>query len=180
MRKNNERLLYNIFNDHGKDLFSYAYSRTRSVAAAEDIVQSAYLRIAEYKKDLAVKNMRSFAFTVVLNLLRDMSRRNATRLAKSSDSLDTHNNLEIDTIPQLTYAVEPSDALEAIEHIRALNNHLIKHLPRATLRAFYLHRVHGHSHKHIAKNMNVTISMVEKHVMQASKEVKRFRAKHDI
>jgi RNA polymerase sigma-70 factor (ECF subfamily) len=63
------------YTEHRDALYAYAVSLTRNHAAAEDIVQTAVLRLL--KRPLLPRNLRAYLFRSVRNLVTDRWRRNA-------------------------------------------------------------------------------------------------------
>ena len=100
----------------------------------------------------------AFVFTLARNLVRDRARRLHTRAAAQSITLD-----DIDlSCEQPT----PDQWLELAQRLAQVKKALASLKPR-TREAFVLHRVHGDSYAAIAIQMDISVSMVEKHIMSA-------------
>lgn len=146
---------------YGTHLRTYFYNRLRSHNDVDDLLQELYCRLLTYRDPLRVKSLKSFVFTIALNLLRDKSRRTVTRMATKMTSLD-----EAEDIPAPT--TDPIRIIEGIEQLIQAGE-VIGTLQPACRKAFYLHRLYGLSHKEIALGMGVTVSMVEKYIMATIK-----------
>lgn len=146
---------------YGSQLRTYFYNRLRSHNDVDDLLQELYCRLLTYDDPLRIKSLKSFVFTIALNLLRDKSRRTVTKMATKMTSLD-----EAEEIPAPT--TDPTRIIEGIDElVQAVE--IIEELQPSYKKAFYLHRVYGLSHKEIAFSMGVTVSMVEKYIMAAIK-----------
>jgi RNA polymerase sigma-70 factor (ECF subfamily) len=65
-----------IYDEHQRDLYSFALAVTRDSGAAEDIVQEAFVRlIREHREGRSPDNPRAWLFTVSANLARTRARR---------------------------------------------------------------------------------------------------------
>ena len=116
-----------------------------------------YLRTARHPDLDQVQCLKAFAFQTALNLVRDRSRRSYTRSQRMSISIE---RVELtggdDPLDQATH----DEGLELV--VRALSQ-----LPDSTRRALLLHRIEGLRYSDIAKNLGVSVSMVEKHISAA-------------
>lgn len=153
-----------IVTEYGPHLRFYLSRSLRSPEDVEDMLQELYFRVADYADLANVESIKAFVFTIAANLLRDRSRRSYTRAAKCSVSTDT---LEI--------PVETSDPERIIEDRDNLDQayRVINRLQPNCRKAFLLHRIDGLSYKEIALKMGVTVSMVEKHIIEALKQLRQ-------
>ncbi|MBN4055119.1 RNA polymerase sigma factor [bacterium AH-315-K03] len=164
----NSELVSLAAKQYGSHLRTYFYNRLRSHNDVDDLLQELYCRLLTYRHPLRVKSLKSFVFTIALNLLRDKSRRTVTRMASKMTSIE-----EAEEIP--APATDPTRIIEGIEEL-TYTGKMIDKLQPACKKAFCLHRIHGLSHKEIALGMGVTVSMVEKHVMSAAKHLRKAAA----
>jgi RNA polymerase sigma-70 factor (ECF subfamily) len=105
-----------------------------------------------------VLNPNAFIFALARNLLRDRARRLHTKAEARSISFDA--------IDLRCEAPTPDRSLELVQLLQHVEQALAALNPRAR-EAFMLHRVHGDSHTEIAAQMDISVSMVEKHIMSA-------------
>jgi RNA polymerase sigma factor (sigma-70 family) len=164
----NSELVTLAAQQYGSLLRTYFYNRLRSYNDVEDLLQELYCRLLTYRHPLHVKSIKSFVFTIALNLLRDRSRRTVTRMATKMTPLE-----EAEELPSPT-----TDPLRIVEGVEALLQvgQTIDELQPACKKAFYLHRVYGKSHKEISVSMGVTVSMVEKYIMAAIRYLRKVKA----
>ncbi len=158
----NKELVAAIIKDHSHSLRTYFYNRLRSQNDIEDFLQELYCRALTYKNPSKIRSIKKFAFTIALNLVRDNSRRCATRLRQNSVPIE----------PDM-FSDESIEPERIIEHRHELKkaSHTINDLHPNCKKAFLLNRIDGLSYKEVALKMGVTVSMVEKHLMLASKKI---------
>lgn len=104
---------------------------------SSDILQDAYLRLAQHRTSTAVDNPRAFVFRVVANLVIDHLRLSANRMPHDVDEETLHAIPENLPDPETRYQYR--QRLEAI-------NEAMEELPENCRLAFYLNRVEGYSH----------------------------------
>lgn len=152
------------------DLVRFFTLRLNSVAAAEDLVQDIYLRIAAADPRTAVENPVGYLYRLGSNLMLDRlrgERRTAARDAAWRESQRTMlGGEEMADEPAADAALASRQRLAAI--VAALNE-----LPEQTRRVFRLHKFEGLSHPEVAARLGISRSAVEKHMMAALKHLAR-------
>jgi RNA polymerase sigma factor (sigma-70 family) len=124
----------------------------------EDLTQEVYVRLGRLPAAHTPRNARAFVFATAANLLRDRFRRRAVRGEELSVEWDA---------PALSDAVlEPERVVAARQELDAALA-VIERLKPAARHAFLHHRVFGSSHAQLAREMGVSVSMIEKHVIAA-------------
>lgn len=118
---------------------------------AEDVVQEAWLRLAEAAPDEAVRDPAAYCAQTVRRL-----------------AIDRHRRLRLEA--DVFAAEEEGAAIEAPlgspEHIAIGREHLkrieslLTALPRRTRQAFELHRLGGHTQQEVADRLGVSITLV--------------------
>ncbi|MBN4055324.1 RNA polymerase sigma factor [bacterium AH-315-K03] len=149
----------------GTKLHNYFYSALQSNVDADDLLQELYQRLLSYHHPIHLKSLGAFVHTIALNLLRDRARRINSQHLNCTISID-----DVDDIP--IEAQDPGRIAGGLEELALINQTLVK-LQLECKKAFCLHRLQGLSHKQIALNMGVTVSMVEKHIMQATHKLRK-------
>jgi RNA polymerase sigma-70 factor (ECF subfamily) len=152
------------------DLVRFFTLRLNSAAAAEDLVQDIYLRIAAADPRTAVENPVGYLYRLGSNLMLDRlrgERRSAARDALWRESQRTLlGGKEMAEEPAADEALASRQRLAAI--VAALNE-----LPEQTRRVFRLHKFEGLSHPEVAARLGISRSAVEKHMMAALKHLAR-------
>lgn len=124
----------------------------------DDLTQEVFMRLAVPGVPADLRRPDAFVFTLARNLLRDRARRLHTRALATAVAVD---DLELPC-----GRPTPEQSLEHDERLqRALA--VLDALKPATRRVFVMHRVHGHSYAELARELGVSVSMIEKHVMTA-------------
>jgi RNA polymerase sigma-70 factor (ECF subfamily) len=148
----------------GRSLQRFFTRRGLTRGDAEDLAQEVFLRLVQHRDDAALEDPKAFLFTIALNLVRDRARRGYTRAIPLSVSAD-----ELDLVCE---DASPVDQLERDERLSKAFDTLAGLKP-ATRRAFLLHRIHGMSYNDVARELVVSNSMVEKHIMKAIAALRR-------
>lgn len=156
-------VLDRIVRDHEHAIRRFLRARLANHPDYEDVVQEIYLKLAE-QQDLSEKlsmgeaQSRYYLITMASNLVRDRYRRKAVR-REVPLSLADQQGFE-------NLAPSPEDLLISRQNVAAIKKAVLK-LPAKCRRAFLLSRVRNLSYREIAEDMNISISMVEKHIMRA-------------
>lgn len=133
-------------------------SRGRSADDIDDLMQEAFLRLQVYCRDRTVEHTEAFLVRTVLNLSAEQIRCSSTRRTVSAD----REVLEIaDPSPG------PDEVLAAQRRLQRLRAGLQRLRPRSR-EVFILNRSHGYSYVQIAAQLDISVSMVEKHIARAS------------
>lgn len=150
-------LLQELFQDHAQSLFTFLARKYRNVELAEDVTQTAFARLSNEGALKNVKNLRGYLYRVAENLVVDHIRHERVKEkyrehSKYQKEIEDSSSLE--------------DALEAQRQLTKLEASLQK-LPKNSRQAFLYSRIHGMSYNDIAVKMNVSVSSVEKYMLQA-------------
>ena len=131
---------------------------TRDTAGAEDAVQSAMVRMLEYRGSHLLDNPEGFVARAAVNLAIDERRR---RVRRPHERLDAVEAALVDAHPL------QDEVLKARERLSRLKLGLARLSPR-TREVFLLHRLEGLKYREIAERLGITVSAVEKHVAKAT------------
>jgi RNA polymerase sigma-70 factor, ECF subfamily len=150
-----------IFNQYFDSLVDFATLYTENHAAAEDVVQSVFLRIWENQTDiLSHDNPQYYLYRAVknrcLNYLRDIKK-------MATEELD------IDRLSTSKALIE-----EQIE-VKELSLHIdriINELPPACRRVFLMSRKEQLSHKEIAELLDISVKTIENQITHALKHLR--------
>ena len=127
--------------------------------SAEDLLHSAFVRLAEYSERDSVDNPAGFLVRTAANMAVDEQRR--TRVRRES-SIDVAGMLQISDGQPLH-----PEVLAARERLQKVLAALDSLGPR-TREIFLLHRLDGLKYREIAAQLGITVSAVEKHIAKAS------------
>jgi RNA polymerase sigma factor (sigma-70 family) len=133
-------------------------SRGRSPHDIDDLVQEAFLRLQVYCRDHVVRHEEAFLVRTALNLSMEQGRR--TRRANVSTA-------ESDLAEIMDPAPHADDVVAGEQRLLRLELGLQRLTPRSR-EVFLLHRSEGLSYLQIASQLDISVSMVEKHVARAA------------
>jgi RNA polymerase sigma factor (sigma-70 family) len=153
---------------HRDELSRFIVRKLGSEQLSSDILQDAYLRLAQHQTLAAIDNPRAFVFRVVANLVIDHQRLSANRLPHDVDE-ET-----LQAIPE--ELPDPETSYQHRQRLEAINK-AMEELPENCRLAFYLNRVEGYSHAEVAERLQLSESMVAKHLARAMKHC-RDRLRH--
>jgi RNA polymerase sigma-70 factor (ECF subfamily) len=150
------------------DLVRFFTLRLKSAAAAEDLVQDIYLRIAAIDAGAEVRNAAGYLYRLGSNLMLDRIRGERRAAARDHDWRAGHRTL----IGSEEVAEEPraDDAVAARQRLAAIVE-ILRSLPEQTQRVFRMHKFDGLSHAEVAQALGISRSAVEKHCMAALKRL---------
>jgi RNA polymerase sigma factor (sigma-70 family) len=155
-----------------RDLIAYLQRRDR-VGEAEDVVQEAFMRFHRAGHDLTAPDARPLLFVIARNIQLDGwkvgGRERARRSADNIHDLDVGPRaIASETPPADQRLIGREDLAAAAAVIRAL--------PPKTRDAFLLHRFKAQTYRQIASRLGVSVSMVEKHIAEALRQLKSSRS----
>lgn len=150
------------------ELVRFFTLRLGSAAAAEDLVQEIYLRLAGIEDPQAVQNPAAYLYRLGSNLMLDKLRGERRGSARDRAWIDSHRSTlggqDLDEAPDAEAAVAARQRLAAV--IAA-----VQELGPQTQRVFRLHKLEGLSHSETAYRLGISRSAVEKHMIAALKHL---------
>ena len=143
--------LEEIFRAHQACVLKAAYRVTGSMADAEDVSQSVFLRLAHGTVDASsISNLQGYlqksAVNAALNLIRLRGHREVVPV-ESADEIESHSS------------ISPERALSSLEIKNWLRRELAKLNPRAA-EMFVLRHLEGLENREIARSMNTSQAVV--------------------
>jgi RNA polymerase sigma-70 factor (ECF subfamily) len=154
--------------EHRATLVRMFAARVGSPAAAEDLVQEIYVRIASLETPPPVSNLVGYLYRIGWNLMLD-TRRGARR-AQARDTAWTES-LAVRVGSELVNEDAPPEAAIDARRRLALLVALVDELPPQIQRTFRLHKFEGLTHAETAARLGISRSAVEKHVSAALKHL---------
>ncbi len=158
-----QQFLRRMFERYGDELRSYlcrAFGLHPS--DAEDIIQTAFVKLTALPDSEVIDHPRAFLFTTVRNLAVDSSRQNKVR----TRHLEQVNR---DTGTEMSDICSPEQIAIHQERLQILKR-IMEKLPPKRRRIFVLNRIHGLSYREIAKEMNLSELTVKRQVFRALKK----------
>ena len=139
----------------------------------EDIVQETYVRVCQVKHPEDIRQPRSYLFRTARNLALDYLKRSETKYTESMDEQDIDTLIEGRSDDDSTF-----DQVASNEEF-ALFCEAVRHLPVKCRRVFVLKKVYGYTQIEIARELDISIGTVEKHISQGIKRCTYFMQHHD-
>jgi len=152
-----------------RPLRSFFRKRAYNEQEADDLVQEVFVRLAAREPAAPMEHAEAYIFQMAANLLRDRARRHATRTAADRDlKAGDGNSVE---------EISPERVLLGKQRL-ALLERVLGELPERTRVVFLLHRFEELKYAEIARRLEISVSSVEKHMMEAMRRI-RTRFEHD-
>jgi RNA polymerase sigma-70 factor (family 1) len=146
-----------IFSAYYKDLVFFAYSITRELLDAEDIVQDTFVKLWEDHEKLNVTvSLKSILLKTIQNKCIDWHRHRRI--------INNHSSYIINNAPLYEYNID--NYLLRSEMEEMIDKALAK-LPEKIREAYELHRFEGLKYQEIAAKLNVSIRTVEVRISKA-------------
>lgn len=164
MASNKDQFLATLVSAHGSALERYLARKLDSPEDAAEVAQEAFLRLHRMEAPENLDNARAFLFQVATNLAVDQLRRRKLHL----QFVRRERSHAVDSEPTDINAsgVSPEHILAARQKL-AIIFAAVDELPLNVRQAFLLHRRSGMSYSAIAQEMQVSVSSVEKYILQA-------------
>lgn len=151
MRQDDQHAFATLYERHWKTLFSIVYRILPDEETARDIVQDIFVSLWEHRHDTAIEHPLAYLVQAarfgVFKALRSLSRRHAfyARLTLISTDIILENPM----------------MFKDMHHIV---DKVIQQLPEKQKQAFLYSRQKDMTYHEIAKEMNISVKMVEKHI----------------
>lgn len=126
---------------------------------AEEFLQSAFVRLMEYRDRHTVENESAFLVRTAVNIAVDESRRRRVR-AEADPPAELLSQIADDQPLQ-------DEVLLARERLKRVRAALAALSPR-TREIYLMHRLDGLKFREIAAELGISVSAVEKHIAKAS------------
>ena len=146
------------------DILHFLRKRMDNASDAADLTQDVFTQWLGYRDRAKVEQPRAFLFQMARNLLSDHWRRQKVR----HSALGEEQAEVLHSEP----ANDPLDHAQRQQRLEHLRQVLAQLSPRRR-EALMLHRFEGLTQAQIAQRMNISVSMVEKHIAAALLQCKQ-------
>jgi RNA polymerase sigma factor (sigma-70 family) len=161
-----EKFLAGLMTEHGVALEKYLARKLDNPEDAAEVAQEAFLRLHRLDQPENLDNARAFLFQVATNLAVDQLRRR--QLYFKYLKQEKGQVADGDAVDLNALGASPEQIISAQEKLESIYR-AIDELPFKVRQAFLLHRRSGMSYNDIAEQMEVSVSSVEKYILQALK-----------
>ena len=146
---------YNIaFKRHSKEVFNFLVYNYGDKQLAEDIIQEAFLTLWKNCKNVPLKNVRAYLYTISKNKIIDTFR-------SANHALNYKKNG-----PSIIEKQTPEYIFEEKEFHQKLNQ-VLDSMPENYRVPFLLNRIDKKKYREIAEIMDVSVKSVEKRIFNA-------------
>lgn len=162
LKKGDQKAFQAIYDYYWEDLLGFAYQKTKSLPAAEDMVQDLFVALWNKRDTLFIsQSLRSYLFSALKNQLIDHIRARITQ-QKYASSLDKAT----------TFLSQTTAEQVAISEINALVHHSTHAMPERMRLVYELSRVKGHSTEKIAQQLNLSEQTVRNQISHALRRLR--------
>ena len=158
IQKNDRVAFYNIYERYSKRLYGFVLRYIKQKEDAEEIVQEVFVKIWESRNTIdAYSSFESFLFTIAYNTTISLLRKrtNEKKYLEHIKSLQQFTNS-----PNLIDEIQFNELNDRVQSL------LYELTPRQK-KVFQLSREEGLSHDEIAKELNISVNTVKKHIGNA-------------
>jgi RNA polymerase sigma-70 factor (ECF subfamily) len=177
MRLDAERMSHQEFDElydsHRSAVFSFAYSLTQNRGEAEDLFQETWLRVARYfPRELNMKKVRAWLFTITANLHKDALRRKRTRRRFFFDKrwASDQDMTVCEGSPESEDSSKPKEE-EKLEMGHAISR-AVSNLPEQHRIVFMLKEVAGFKQSEICEILGIPLGTVKSVMFRAVKKLR--------
>lgn len=147
-----------LIQQHREELFGFLISRVSCPEAAADILQDAFIRLAQYQTTNKINNPRAFLYKVVGNLAIDHLRKTQREQAYYTDSEELLEQIDTTCCPERQLYSQ-----QQLIHLQRA----IAELPPRCQEIFILHKFKNYPYSQIMQELNIAEGTVLKHIIKA-------------
>lgn len=141
-----------------------------NVHEAHDVAQEAYVKMLGLDNSETISHLKSYLFKTARNIAIDRMR------SKSRHEFTQNDDWTFDNIIGETPA--PPDEVATHQNIEILKKAMAQ-LPSKRRYIFLRYRLHGVSYQQLSEELNLSESMIRKHVIQAMRFCKTYLAENN-
>ncbi len=151
-----------LFHSYKDKLYSFILHLSGSTTIAEDVLQEIFLKIWQNREGLTkVNNFNAYLFRMAQNKALNVLRRH---------SLEA---LLVKKLGDRTSVANPGEP-DSAKEVQELLNKVLERLPAQQRKVFELSRNEDLKYEEIAERLNISVSTVRNHMVQALKTIREF------
>ena len=148
-----------LYSEHSKSLYNFAFYKTGNSAQSEDLVQEAFIKMWNNCVKIIFEKAKSFLFTVVNNqFLNAVAHKKVVLNYRKHEVKESTNE-------------SPEFLLEEKEFLNKIQT-TISNLKEGQREVFLLNRIDKKTYKEIAEMLSISVKAVEKRMHLALKQVR--------
>jgi RNA polymerase sigma factor (sigma-70 family) len=156
------------------DLLKHIFFHTKCTHVAQDVLHDALLRFAFSKHGAQADEPHAYLRTVVKNLLADNFQLSSKFITLSDHAGDQIIEPHLVDYSDTNWALSPEKILDIQQRLQSIQN-IINCLPPKCREVFWLFRIEGLRQAEIAAQLNISVNMVERHVIRALIDIRTAR-----
>lgn len=159
-----------------KEVFSLLYLRLKGYcklfianeSQVEDIIQESFITLWEKRDSIKPnKSVESYVFVIVRNRCLNVLKKQ--KLEDGKIELDNLNVIELQYLYQLDFTEKEDKSME--EMLIASFQSAVEELPDKMKQVFTKCKIEGQKQKEVAKELGISLKMVEKHISKAKQQI---------
>jgi RNA polymerase sigma factor (sigma-70 family) len=150
---------------HESSLKRFISRFLRSPPDIEDIAQEAFLRAYAVERTRPIEQPKSFLFRIAKHVALSQLTRKARQITDYIEDSDASAVIQVESSAE--------DEISA-RQILGLHCEAVAELTAQCRQVYLLRKVHGFSHKEIARHLGIAVSTVEKHLIKAVEQCDRY------
>jgi RNA polymerase sigma-70 factor (ECF subfamily) len=160
-----------------KEVFQLLYPRLKRYcklfisndSQVEDIIQESFISLWDNKDSINPdKSIESFVFVIVRNKCLNFLKKQ--KLENEKVDIENLNVAELQFLYQLDFIEKEDEGIEE-QLIEAFQN-AVDELPDKMKAVFTLCKINGKKQKEVAKELGISLKMVEKHIAKAKEQIR--------
>jgi RNA polymerase sigma-70 factor (family 1) len=154
-----------LFQAYKDKLYSFIYHLSGSATIAEDVLQDVFLKIWRDRSQLdGIDNFNAYLYKMAQNHAINVLRR------------QSREALLLNEVQRLAPEGVQGHELLSAKEVQAVLQQAVNNLPPQQKKVYQLGREQGMKYEEIAYELNITVSTVRNHMVQALKAVREFIA----
>ncbi|WP_187269316.1 RNA polymerase sigma-70 factor [Algibacter pacificus] len=166
VKKNNQQALEQLFQKYYFNLCLFSKKYVGSADLAEEVVADVFFKIWQNRNSLQIKtSLKSYLFVATKNL-----------------SINVVNKVKADTLKQqltelnTNFSHLSTDDTLRYNEVKHQIDQIIEQLPQQRKIIFKLNRIDGLKYKEIADKLGISVSTVQKQMLEAIKHVSQYES----
>jgi RNA polymerase sigma-70 factor (ECF subfamily) len=164
-----------------ESLLPAIWRSTRCIQRAQDVLHDAFVRYALSGKHEAIAQPHAYLRVVARSVLADHLAQERRFVPLPDLDGESHGDRHDGGLPPLagleytTYHTPSAETLAELQQRLAAVQRAIEGLPPRCREVFWLCRVEGHTQPEIAQRLNISLNMVERHMIRALLDLRAAR-----
>ena len=154
MSKDNRNICHSetfeyIYNTYAKDIRRFLFFKTQDVAAAEDLLQDAFVKLWDNCSKVDYDKVKSYIYSIANNMF--LNEKKHEKVVRTYNQ----NHKKFDTNESPEFIMLEKEFMEKLENTIAT-------LPEKQREVFLLNRIEKKKYKEIAEQLQISVKAVEK------------------